>query len=567
MKNRALLLPAVLVAIVTATLALIAQTPAPPRYDVAIVNGMIVDGSGNPWYRGDVGIRDGRIVAIGAFSAADRSAAATVIDAAGKAVTPGFIDMHTHSDLPLVVDGTAQSKIREGVTLDILGESASVSPLEGVVAETFRKDAKSRYGIDVDWTSFTGYFDRLMKQGVSMNVASSVAPQQIKRAVIGYVNRPATPAEVERMKEMVADAMREGAVGLSAAYEGGGYDNPAETFAMAAVAHKFGGYYGTHVGSEGFQLIDEVKAAIAVADHTGIPVHIYHLKIRGRELWGKVDPAIALIEDARARGLEITANQYPYTAMQHPWAALFPEWAKDGPPTKILEVLADADQREKLRRDPRFKQYVAEHGGFEGIVASRFSNAKNKPLEGKSIAEIAKLRGDLDPADTCFNLILEEGRFVDGVHHNMDEGDVKHIMQLPWVSIASDGSALRPDGVLGDGLPHPRSYGTNPRVLGKYVREEHTLTLEDAIRKMTSLPAQVLRLKDRGLLREGFWADVVVFDPSTVKDNGTYEVPEQYPTGILDVLVNGIPVIMNGEHTGAKPGKIVYGPGYERKGN
>jgi N-acyl-D-aspartate/D-glutamate deacylase len=252
--------------------------------------------------------------------------------------------------------------------------------------------------------------------------------------------------------------------------------------------------------------------------------------------------------------------------MQHPWAALFPEWAKDGPPTKILEVLGDADMREKLKRDPRFKQYVAEHGGFEGIVASRFDNPKDKPLEGKSIAEIAKIRGDLDPADTCFNLVLEEGHFVDGVHHNMAEADVKHIMQLPWVSIASDGSALRPDGVLGDGLPHPRSYGTNPRVLGKYVRDEHTLTMEDAIRKMTSLPAQVLRLKDRGMLREGYWADVVVFDPTTVKDNGTYEVPEQYPTGITNVLVNGVPVIMNGQHTGAKPGKIVYGAGYDGKG-
>jgi N-acyl-D-amino-acid deacylase len=552
----------ILALLLGATFALTAQTPA--RYDIAVVNGMVVDGSGSPWYRADVGIRDGRIAAIGTI---DPASATTVIDATGKAVTPGFIDMHTHSDLPLVVDGTAQSKVREGVTLDLLGESASVAPLEGVVAGQFKSDAKRRYGIDVDWSNFTGYFGRLMKQGVSINVASSVAPQQIKRAVIGFTNRPATTEELERMNSMVATAMREGAVGLSAAYEGGGYDNPEETFAMAAVAHKYGGYYGTHVGSEGFQLMEEIKKAIDVADKTGIPVHIYHLKIRGRELWGKVEPAIKMIEDARARGLDITANQYPYTAMQHPWAALFPEWTKDGGPSRILEVLRDADLREKLKRDPRFKQYVAEHGGFAAIVALRFDNPKDKPLEGKSIAEIAKIRGDLDPADTCFDLVLEEGHFVDGVYHNMDEADVKRIMQLPWVSIASDGSALRPDGVLGDGLPHPRSYGTNPRVLGKYVREEHTLKMEDAIRKMTSLPAQILRLKDRGLLRQGYWADVVVFDPATVKDNGTFEVPEQYPTGITNVLVNGVPVIMNGEHTGKKPGKIVYGPGYESRTN
>jgi N-acyl-D-amino-acid deacylase len=330
---------------------------------------------------------------------------------------------------------------------------------------------------------------------------------------------------------------------------------------MAKVAAQYGGYYGSHVGSEGYQLVEEVKKAIMVAEVAGLPVHIYHLKIRGTNLWGKAGGAIQLIEDARRRGLDITANQYPYTAMQHPWGALFPEWAKNGPPGTIVRVLSDQSNRDKLKKDPQFKQYVEEHGGFAGIVASRFSNPKDKPLEGKSIAEIAKLRGDADPADTCFNLIVEEGGFVDGVHHNMSEDDVKAIMRLPWVAIASDGSALRPDGVLGDGLPHPRSYGTNPRVLGKYVRDDHVLTLEDAVRKMTSLPAQILRLHDRGLLREGYWADVVVFDPATVADRGTYERPAQYPVGISDVLVNGVAVVRNGEHTGAKPGKIVYGGG------
>jgi len=529
------------------------------RYDLVIVNGSIVDGTGNPWYRADVGIKNGRIAAIGTLG---RGAGASIIDAAGKVVAPGFIDLHTHSDIPLLVDGTAQSKVREGVTLDVLGESASVAPLEGVVLDSFRSQMKRHYGLDVDWTTVAGFFDRLRRQGVSINVATSVAPQQIKVAVLGYENRPARSDELERMKALVAAAMGDGAVGLSTAYEGGGYDNAEEIFAMAKVAHEHGGYYGTHVGSEGYQLVEEVQKAIKVAEATGIPVHIYHLKIRGRKLWGQAGPAIKLIEDARRRGLEITANQYPYIAMQHPWGALFPEWAKNGPPGTIVKVLSDRSNREKLKKDPQFVQYVEEHGGWEGIVASRFSNAADKPLEGSSIAEIAKLRADRDPADTCFNLIVEEGGLVDGVHHNMSEDDVRMIMRLPWVAIASDGSALRPEGVLGDGLPHPRSYGTNPRVLGHYVRDEHVLTLEDAVRKMTSLPAQILRLKDRGLVREGYWADIVVFDPATVADRGTYERPAQYPVGISDVLVNGVAVVRAGEHTGAKPGMTIYGGGH-----
>jgi N-acyl-D-aspartate/D-glutamate deacylase len=528
------------------------------RYDVVIANGSVVDGSGNPWYRADVALRDGRIVAMGRI---DRGAATTVVDATGKVVAPGFIDLHTHSDIPLVVDGTAQSKVRQGVTLDVLGESSSIAPLEGAVGEDFKKQMKERYNIDVDWTTVAGYFARLKRQGVSMNVATSVAPQHVKRVVVGYENRPARAAELERMNALVGQAMREGAVGLSSAYEGGGYDNPDELFAMAKVAAQHGGYFATHVGSEGYQLVEEVEKSIKVAEATGIPVHIYHLKIRGKSLWGKVAPAITLIEEARKRGLEITANQYPYTAMQHPWGALFPEWAKSGPPGSIVKVLSDPANREKLKKDKVFLQYVEEHGGFEGIVASRFNVAKNKPLEGKTIAEIAKMRGDADPADTCFNLIIENGNFVDGVHHNQSEDDIKMIMRLPWVAIASDGTALKPEGVLGEGMPHPRSYGTNPRVLGKYVREEKVLTLEDAIRKMTSFPAQILRLKDRGLLREGYWADVVVFDPATVKDRSTYEQPTLYPVGVAHVFVNGVQVVKDGDHTGAKPGKIIYGAG------
>lgn len=557
--KRILIVLFVLFVVLAATVTLLSQQAT---YDVVIYGGMVFDGSGNPWYRTDLGIRNGRIEKIGSIAA---GAGRRSIDASGKAVSPGFIDLHTHSDIPLLVDGTAQSKARQGVTLDVLGEGRSVAPLQGVVLEESRNQNKRRYNLDVDWTSVAGYFDRLQKQGVSINVATSIAPQQVKRAVVGYDNRRARPEELTRMKQLVAEAMRDGAVGLSSAFEGGGYDNPDEIFEMAKVAAQHGGYFATHAGSEGYQLIDELEKAIKVAEVTKIPVHLFHLKIRGRNLWGKVGPAIAMIQEARSRGLEITANQYPYTAMQHPWGALFPSWAKDGPPNRIVEVLRDPANRERLKKDRVFIQYVEEHGGFEGVVGSRFGNPKNKQLEGKTIAEIAKIRGDKDPADTCFNLILEEGNFVDGVHHNMSEDDVKLIMRLPWVAIASDGTALRPEGVLGDGKPHPRSYGTNPRVLGKYVREEKVLSLEEAIRKMTSFPAQILRLKDRGLLREGYWGDVVVFDPRTVNDRGTFEEPEQYAVGIDHVLVNGVSVIENGNHTGAKPGKPIYGAGYVRK--
>ena len=542
-------------------LSLIVATPGAqqPTYDVVIHGGMIVDGTGNPWYRADLGIRDGKIARIGTL---DPGQGRRAIDAAGKALSPGFIDLHTHSDLTLLIDGTAQSKVRQGVTLDVLGERGSVGPLEGVVEKDYATGANRRYGYaDVSWSTIAGYFDKLEAQGTSINVATSVAPQQIKRAVVGYENRMATPEELERMKRLVADAMREGAVGLSSAYGGGGFDNEEEIFEMAKVAAEAGGYYATHVGSEGYQLVEEVEKAIRVAEVADIPVHLYHLKIRGRNLWGKVQPALDLIEAARARGLEITANQYPYTAMQHPWGALFPDWFRQGPPEQIVERLKDPAVRAKLKQDAVFKQYVEEHGGWEGSVGSIFKNPALKPVEGKTIAEIAKIRGDADPADTCFDLIVEDGGFPNGIWHNMSEDDVKHIMRLPWMAIASDGTALRPDGVLGQGFPHPRSFGTNPRILAKYVREDEVLTLEDAVRKMTSFPAQILRVADRGLLREGYWADIVVFDPATVKDVATFEDPKRYPVGIDHVLVNGVLVVEAGEHTGAKPGKAILGSG------
>jgi len=526
-----------------------------PPYDVVINNGKIIDGTGNPWFQADVAIKNGKIVKIGRV---DGRSAKRVIDAKGMVVAPGFIDLHTHTDLTALADGNVESKVRQGVTLDVIGESSTVAPLGGAVLEEYKDAAKRREGVEIDWTTLDGYFRRLSKKGTSINIASSVSPQQIRKIVIGFDDRSATAAEIEKMKQLVAHAMEEGAVNLSTAFTGGGYKYADEMIAMAKVVAKYGGYYGTHVGGEGEQINEELDKAIRIAEETGIPVHIYHIKVRGKNNFGKVKDVIKKIDAARARGLDISANQYPYTAMQHPWSRLFPTWVQDMPRKEAISKLKDRAFRDKIKADPEFAEYVNEHGGWEGIVGTVFSKPQNKQFEGKTILEMSKARNQSDPAETCFDLIVDEGTFINGVHHTMSEDDVKFVMRVPWVSIASDGSAVN---LKEPGKPHPRSYGTNVRVLGKYVREEKVLTLEDAVRKMTSLPAQTLRLKDRGLLKEGYWADVAIFDPATVSDPATYENPQQYAKGVPFVLVNGAVVIDSGNHTGARPGKVIYGPG------
>ena len=523
-------------------------------YDIVLRGGKVVDGTGNPWFHADVGIREGKVATVGRIPA---GSAQREVDTAGLVVAPGFIDLHTHSDATLLADGIAQSKVRQGVTLDIIGESNSVAPLQGAVMEEYKLAQRRRDDVEVDWTTFQGYFARILRQGISMNLASCVAPQQVKLAVVGYEDRPATRKELDAMNALVAQAMEEGAIGLSTAWHGGGYQYPQEIIEMTQAAAQYGGFYGSHVGSEGFELMEELEKALRVGEASGLPVHIYHLKIRGRPNWGRVSEAIAMIEAARARGLDVTANQYPYTAMQHPWHRLFPRWVEDMPPSQAIGQFRDSAFRQRVKQDPEFQQYIQEHGDWEGIVGSRFTNPALQNLEGKSVAQIAQERGR-DPVETCFDLVAEEGSFVFGVYHNMSEDDVRTVMRQPWVSIASDAGALNE---AAPGKPHPRAYGTNPRVLGKYVRQERVLTLEDAIRKMTSLPAQVLGLRDRGVLREGCWADLVAFDPDTVADTATYERPQQYPQGIPYVLVNGELVIDRGEHTGRRPGRVVYGPG------
>jgi len=535
----------VLAAIVAA--AAIASTPLSGQnasYDVVIRGGYVVDGTGNPWFAADVGIRDGRIAAIGRLTSAS---ATRVIDATSRIVAPGFIDLHTHSDVSVLADPLSQSKVRQGVTLDVLGESTSVAPRDGLT------DAPTD-NVAQDWTTFTEYFKRVASNGVSINLISHVSAEQVRRVVMGYESRAATPAEIDRMKKLVARSMEEGAWGLVTRYESGGPDHPDEILEMAKVVASYGGNYTSHIGSEGFEQEKELRFAIRVADEAKLPVHIFHLKIRARENWGTVGTYLSMIDAARARGLDITANQYPYTAMNHGWSAFFPVWAREGGPAKFAERLRDPAVRERIKKDRDFITWAKEHGWWEGIVMGRAGSERNRKYEGMRLSEIAKARGDADPADTCLTLMAEDGGRISGMFHTMSEDDVRTVMKQPWVAIASDGSAINLDA---PGVPHPRNYGTNVRVLGYYVRDQHVLSLEDAVRKMTSLPAQILGLQDRGQIRQGLAADLVVFDPATVGETNSFERPKSYAKGVDYVLVNGTVVIDKGRHTGAKPGRTI----------
>lgn len=526
-------------------------TAQEPDFDILIRGGRIVDGAGNPWFRGDIGVKRDRIAAVGRLGDAR---AARVIEATGLVVAPGFIDLHTHSDSPLLEDGHAESKVRQGVTLDILGESSSVAPRDGLVGPEGGRNGSS-------WTTLTGYFEEIERRKVSMNVGSYVSANQVRQVVLGYETRPASSQELERMKQLVARSMEEGALGLVTRFESGGPEHPEEIVEMARVVASYGGIYASHIGSEGFQQEKEITFAVRVAEEARLPVHLFHFKVRARDNWGTIGRFIRQVEDARRRGLDVTANQYPYTAMFHGWSAFFPVWARDGGPEKFAERLRDASIRDKIKRDADFITWAKEHGWWEGIVLARARTPANRKYEGMTIAEIARLRGDADPADTCLALMAEERGSISGIFHTMSENDVREVMQQPWVAIASDGSAIN---LQAEGVPHPRNYATNARVLGYYVRQQQVLTLEDAIRKMTSLPAQILGLRDRGLLREGFAADLVVFDPTNVAEANSFEKPKAYAEGVPYVLVNGVIVMDAGTHTGARPGRPVYGTGYRR---
>jgi N-acyl-D-amino-acid deacylase len=528
-----------------------------PAYDLVIINGRVIDGSGSAPIEADVAVIGDTVVGVGPLEPATREHARRVIDARGMVVSPGFIDIHTHSDYTLLADGTAQSKVRQGVTTEILGEADSAGPIQGKAPRLLP------YGLKVDWRTLGEYLKRLENQGVSVNVGSFVGATQVRRCVLGEESREPTRAEMDEMKHLVTEAMQDGAFGLSVALlvPPNTYHTTAQLIELASAVNPFGGIYLTHIRTEGEGIEGAVGEALEVAEKAQVPVEILHLKIADRRLWGRMNDVCDLIDRARSRGIRASADQYPYIAGQNNLVALVPPWAMQGGRERMLERLKNPADRRRIEKDlyagvPGWYNHYLAMSGWEGCLVASVRTEADRKYEGKSIAEIAGLSGK-KPADVVFDLLIAEQGSVPAVYFLMSEEDVRVAMRRPWVSVGSDGAAVRPDGPLGNGKPHPRWYGTFPRVLGKYVREEHVLTLPEAIRKMTSLNAEKLGIGDRGLLREGKKADITVFDPDRVADQATFQDPHQYPVGIEYVIVNGVPVVEQEQHTGAKPGRIL----------
>jgi N-acyl-D-aspartate/D-glutamate deacylase len=536
---------------------------APQQYDLLIKGGHILDGTGSPWYEGDVAVMDGKIAAIGRLV---NPTARRVIDATGLAVAPGFIDLHTHSDYTLLVDGHGQSKIRQGVTTEIIGEDASAGPFTSPSQPDMSKSPRPA-NFKRTWQTLAQYFDVLQKSGISLNVASYVGAGQVWMGVIGDVNRRPTPAEMKKMEELVAQAMQQGAIGLSSGliYPPNSYMTTDDLIHLASVAARYGGIYTTHIRGEGANEPQALAEAIEIGEKAHLPVHILHFKMDGKPNWGHAIDQVRIIQAARARGIEVTADQYPYIAsMTHLEQCLPPKFL-EGSLEHRAELLKDPKVREEIRHDiahglPDWvNNEVQSTGGWHGVMVAAVDKAGDKQYEGKRMDEVAKTM-QTDPVNALCNLLVNEGGTAYGIFFGMSEPDVELIMKQPWAGVGSDGAAVSPAMVFA-GKPHPRFYGTFPRVLGVYVRERHVLTLADAVRKMTSLPAHITGLKDRGLLAPGMAADITIFNPQTVSDKATFENPLQYPAGIPYVIVNGVVVINNGQHTGAKPGQVLYGGG------
>jgi|ERR1700690_1937865 len=541
-----------------------AQENDAAAFDLVIHNGHIIDGTGSPWYSGDVGIRDGRIAAIGNLGGAN---AKRVIDAQGRVVAPGFIDMLGQSEVTIIVDPRLPSKIYQGITTEVTGEGTSIAPQNDA---TLQGDMEMyrHYGIQPDWKTLAEYFARIEKQGIGINLATYVGATQIRRVVIGDADRPPSAAELEKMKALVRQAMEEGARGVSTSleYAPAPYASTEELIALATESAKYGGIYATHMRNEGDGIMAALDEAARIGREAKSPVEIWHLKVAGKSMWGKMPEVVAFIEKARASGLDISADTYAYTAWNNSLSAFIPPWAHDGGDAKLIERMKDPATRARIRAD--MKTYTKtwdnewmEIPGPESILVSSVLNPALRPLQGKRISEIAKMWGK-DPIDTICELLIQDHASTYVSVFGMQESDVELALKQPWVSADNDSSGTAPEGILGQEKPHPRAYGTFPRILSKFVREEKLLTLPDAIRKFTSLPAQRMRFTDRGVLKKGMWADVVIFDPEKIHDVATFENPNQLSVGMEYVLVNGEPVIDGGKMTGARPGKVLRGPGY-----
>jgi N-acyl-D-amino-acid deacylase len=534
--------------------------PSSSGFDLIVRGGQVVDGAGQLPQRVDVGITGDRITRIGDLSSAS---AGRVIDATGLIVTPGFIDVQGQSGTTLYADGNGESHLRQGITTEIIGEGGSPA---FYTRQSDDSDALAPFGLSVDWTGFSEYFEKLRARGTTINVGTFVPATQVRRTIIGMDNRPPTAAELTRMEAMVDQAMRDGAFGLSSAliYVPGTFAKTEELVALAKVAAKYKGIYISHIRGESFNLFNAIDEAIGIGRDAGLPVVIYHLKVAAKSNWGRMGEVVAKIDKARAQGLQVSATMYPYTAGGTGLAATLPLWVQEGGRDKMLERLRDPATRLRARKEIETTldgwENLLMATTFEGIQIASVPREFDQSVLGKRISQLAAER-KADPWDIYFSLLIESGGRIGALYHMMSEDDVKTGLRAPWVTIGTDSSALRAEGVLAQGSPHPRSYGTFPRILGKYVRDEHVLSLHDAVNRMTGAAALQMGLRDRGLVREQYFADLVIFNAGTIKDTATYERPHQYPAGIEYVVVNGVPVLDKNGLTGARPGRPLYGPG------
>ena len=550
--------------------ALLGHAPGPQaqdRYDVIVRGGTVYDGTGSPGRRVDVAIRGDRVAGVGNFA---NAAAGTVVDATGLAVSPGFINMLSWATESLLVDGRSQGDIRQGVTLEIFGEGSSMGPLNA----DMKKRMVEQMGdikFDITWTTLSEYLRELERRGISTNVASYLGATTVREHVIGLEDKKPTPQQLDAMRDLVRKEMEAGALGIGSSliYAPAFYASTEELIELCKVAATYRGKYISHMRSEGNRLFEAVEELIRISREAKIPAEIYHLKAAGQANWAKMDKVIQMVEQARKGGLKITADMYTYTAGATGLDAAMPPWVLDGGYEGAYKRLADPETRKKIAHAIKtpttdWENLYLAAGSPDRVLLAEFKSDKLKPLTGKTLAEAAKLRGE-DPVDTIMNLVLEDRSRVGTVYFMMSEDNIRKQLRLPWVSLGSDAGSMAPEEPFTKSATHPRAYGNFARLLGRYVRDEKVISLAEAVHRMSGLPATNLELKDRGFIREGMFADLAVFDAATITDRATFEKPHQYSTGMKHVFVNGVQVLKDGEHTGAKPGRAVWGPG--RKGD
>lgn len=554
----------ILTLILASTTALTSVSSKISDYDLIIKNGRVIDGSGRPSFNGDVAIKGDHIARIGNLRGAR---AKRVIDARGQIVAPGFIDMLGQSEQFVLIDPRAMSKVMMGVTTEITGEGESIAPINDRILKE-QEDFNRRYNLTVDWRTLGEYFQRLDKQGAGVNLGTFVGATQVREYVIGYDDRPPTPAELEQMKKLVADAMKDGALGVSTSlqYVPARFAKTDEIVELAKVAHQYGGIYITHQRSEANAIDDSMKEVFEIARRANIPAEIWHFKTAYQKNWGRMPEMLRRVAAARRRGLKITADVYPYVAGSTSLSACLPPWALEGGTDRMIARLKDPATRELLRKEittdsKDWENIYLGSGGPSGILIGAVVNRDLESMQGKRLSEIATAQNK-DPLEALFDFIIADHGQTGAIFFMMTEGDMQAALKSPFVSICTDSGARATDGPLAGSKSHPRGWGTYPRILGRYVRDQHLMPLEFAIHKMTGLPAANLGLKNRGLLRAGYFADITIFDPKTVIDRATFEEPNQYPVGINFVIVNGAIEVDNGQRTLAQSGRVLRGPGY-----